>query len=262
MSEEQKKQLEAQLWNIANTLRGKMNADEFRDYILGFIFYKYLSERMHQYANDMLKQDGIRYEQIKENSRDGKAILAAVKEEALLKLGYFLKPSELFSHIAAKGNSLIENADGEASGSFILDDLQRILRNIEQSTMGTESQDDFDNLFEDLDLSSTKLGRTEKEKNTLISKVLSHLDKINFRIDDAKGDILGDAYEYLIGQFASGAGKKAGEFYTPQQVSTILARIVSQGKRRIKSVYDPTCGSGSLLLRVARQVKDVGYFYV
>lgn len=261
MSEEQKKQLEAQLWNIANTLRGKMNADEFRDYILGFIFYKYLSERMHHYANEILKEDGLQYENISETTAAGKEILEAVKEEALLKLGYFLKPSELFSAIAAKGNSAVENEEGEASSNFILPDLQRILRNIEQSTMGTESQDDFDNLFEDLDLTSTKLGRTEKEKNALIARVLSHLDKINFGLGDAKGDVLGDAYEYLIGQFASGAGKKAGEFYTPQQVSTILARIVSLGKTRLKTVYDPTCGSGSLLLRVARQVKDVGHFY-
>lgn len=261
MSEEQKKQLEAQLWNIANTLRGKMNADEFRDYILGFIFYKYLSERMHQYANEILQQDGIQYQDIDEASPDGRAILEAVKEESLLKLGYFLKPSELFSHIAAKGNSTVENAEGEAASNFILQDLARILRNIEQSTMGTESQDDFDNLFEDLDLTSTKLGRTEKEKNALISKVLAHLDKINFQLGDAKADVLGDAYEYLIGQFASGAGKKAGEFYTPQQVSTILARLVTLGKTRLKSVYDPTTGSGSLLLRVARQVKDVGAFY-
>jgi type I restriction enzyme M protein len=216
---------------------------------------------MHAYANEILAQDGILYDQVNENTAEGKAVLEAVKEESLLKLGYFLKPSELFSHIAAKGNSEVENEAGESASNFILEDLARILRNIEQSTMGTASQDDFDNLFEDLDLTSTKLGRTEKEKNALISKVLAHLDKINFQLDDAKGDVLGDAYEYLIGQFASGAGKKAGEFYTPQQVSAILARIVSQGKTRIKTVYDPTCGSGSLLLRVARQVKDVGHFY-
>jgi type I restriction enzyme M protein len=127
--------------------------------------------------------------------------------------------------------------------------------------MGTESEDDFDHLFEDLDLTSTKLGRTEDAKNALISKVLIHLDAINFRLDDADADVLGDAYEYLIGQFASGAGKKAGEFYTPQQVSTILARIVTTGKTRLKSVYDPTCGSGSLLLRVAREVSDVSDFF-
>jgi len=261
MSEEQKKLLETQLWNIANTLRGKMNADEFRDYILGFIFYKYLSERMHRYANEILKEDGITFEQVSEETEEGKEILEAIKEETLLKLGYFLSPSELFSQIAAKGNSTATNDEGEAVGNFILPDLARILRNIEHSTMGTDSQDDFDNLFEDLDLTSTKLGRTEKEKNALISKVLAHLDKINFRLDDAKGDVLGDAYEYLIGQFASGAGKKAGEFYTPQQVSTILARLVTRGKTRLKSVYDPTTGSGSLLLRVERQVKDVGGFY-
>ena len=101
----------------------------------------------------------------------------------------------------------------------------------------------------------------EGEKNTLIAKVLAHLDKINFQLDHAKVDVLGDAYEYLIGQFASGAGKKAGEFYTPQQVSTVLARLVTTGKKKLKSAYDPTCGSGSLLLRVAREVKEVGEFY-
>ena len=118
--------------------------------------------------------------------------------------------------------------------------------------MGSESEDDFGNLFEDLDLTSTKLGKTEKQKNELICKVLSHLDKIDFHIGNTELDILGDAYEYLISQFASGAGKKAGEFYTPQEVSMILAKIVSSGKSKLKSVYDPTCGSGSLLLRVAK----------
>lgn len=256
MSEEQKKLLEQQLWNIANTLRGKMDADEFRDYILGFIFYKYLSEKMYGYANEILKQDGIQYLTINENSDKGKAILEAVKEEALEKLGYFLKPSELFSEIVKRGNS-----DKEGQNNFILEDLGKILVNIEQSTMGTASEDDFDNLFEDLDLTSTKLGRTESAKNELILKVLSHLDNIDFKIEDTQLDVLGDAYEYLIGQFASGAGKKAGEFYTPQQVSKVLAKIVTTGKTKLKSVYDPTCGSGSLLLRVAKEVKDVGNYY-
>ena len=255
MSDEQKKQLETQLWNIANTLRGKMDADEFRDYILGFIFYKYLSEKMHLYADKLLKQDGLKYEDIKENSKKGKQYLEAIKEEALLKLGYFLKPSELFSEIARKGNSNTQESN------FILDDLAQILNHIEQSTMGTESEDDFNKLFEDLDLTSTKLGRTEKAKNEVISKVLAHLDKIDFKLEDTESDVLGDAYEYLIGQFASGAGKKAGEFYTPQYVSKILAKIVTTGKTKLKSVYDPTCGSGSLLLRVAQEVKEVSNFY-
>jgi type I restriction enzyme M protein len=250
MTEEQKKKLEQKLWDIANTLRGKMDADEFRDYILGFIFYKYLSERLHIFANSALSQDGIDFADIPENTDGGREILNAVAQATIDGLGYFLKPSELFRAMAKRG----------MAGQFILEDLARILNNIERSTMGTDSEDDFDDLFSDMDLTSSKLGRTEEAKNTLISKVLTHLDEIDFELENAESDILGDAYEYLIGQFASGAGKKAGEFYTPQQVSTILARIVTTGKTRLKNVYDPTCGSGSLLLRVAKEA-DVAEFF-
>ncbi|MGC6431743.1 MAG: type I restriction-modification system subunit M [Jejuia sp.] len=251
MSEEQKKLLETQLWNIANELRGKMDADEFRDYILGFIFYKYLSEKQYIYANKLLETETIKDYLKVIDTED----LEAIREESLIKLGYFLKPEELFSSIAKKGNANTEN-----ESNFILEDLESILNGIEQSTMGTESEDDFNKLFEDLDLNSTKLGRSTEARNELIAKVLSHLDKIDFALDDADADVLGDAYEYLIGQFASGAGKKAGEFYTPQQVSKILAKIVTTGKKRLKSVYDPTCGSGSLLLRVAREVEVDEFF--
>ena len=260
MSEDQKKQLEQQLWNIANTLRGKMNADEFRDYILGFIFYKYLAEKMDIYANTILKADKIKYKEIKENSKQGKAYIEAIKEESLEKLGYFLKPSELFSEVAKRGNSSDSNRN-EGENNFILEDLQKILNNIQLSTMGTASEEDFDHLFEDMDLNSTKLGKTPKARNEIIAKVLSHLDKIDFKLEQTEVDVLGDAYEYLIGQFASGAGKKAGEFYTPQEVSKVLAKIVTTGKKKLKSVYDPTCGSGSLLLRVAKEVKEVSNFY-
>ncbi|CAA0205198.1 type I restriction-modification system subunit M [Tenacibaculum maritimum] len=251
MSEEQKKVLEAQLWNIANELRGKMDADEFRDYILGFIFYKYLSEKQYLYANTLLETETIK-DYLKVTDADD---LHAIKDESLIKLGYFLKPNELFSSLAKKGN-----ANTETESNFILEDLESILNGIEQSTMGTESEDDFNQLFEDLDLNSTKLGRTTEARNSLIAKVLFHLDKIDFALEDSDADVLGDAYEYLISQFASGAGKKAGEFYTPQQVSKILAQIVTTGKKRLKNVYDPTCGSGSLLLRVAREV-EVDEFY-
>lgn len=250
MTDEQKKKLEQKLWDIANTLRGKMNADEFRDYILGFIFYKYLSERLYIYANSVLSEDGIDFAELDETTEEGAAISNAVAEAAIDELGYYLKPSELFSAVAKRGSK---------PGNFILEDLARILNNVERSTMGTESEDDFDDLFSDMDLTSNKLGRTEEAKNTLIAKVLTHLDEIDFELEKADSDVLGDAYEYLIGQFASGAGKKAGEFYTPQEVSTILARIVTTGKTRIKNVYDPTCGSGSLLLRVAKEV-EVGDF--
>ena len=253
MSEDHKKTLQTQLWNIANTLRGKMGADEFRDYILGFIFYKYLSERMHLFADEILKNDGIQFDQIDETTKQGAEMLAAIKEEAIERLGYFLKPTELFHKVAEKGARKTDN--------FILEDLTAVLKHIESSTMGHSSEDDFEGLFEDLDLGSSKLGKTENQKNELIAKVLVHLDKIDFRLADTEADVLGDAYEYLIGQFASGAGKKAGEFYTPQEVSTILAKIVTTGKKKLKSVYDPTCGSASLLLRVAKEVKDVVHFY-
>ena len=248
MSENNKKQLEQQLWNIANTLRSNMDADEFRDYILGFIFYKYLSEKMHAYANKLLIHDGIDYLDIKESSNEGAQYLELINKEALNSLGYFLKPTELFSVIAKRKDSIIE-------------ELEIILNNIEQSTMGSESEEDFGKLFEDLDLSSTKLGKSVEARNDLISKVLNHLDKIDFEIENVEADVLGDAYEYLIAQFASGAGKKAGEFYTPQEVSMILAKIVSTDKEKLKSVYDPTCGSGSLLLRVAKEVKEVSQFF-
>ncbi len=256
MTEEQKQRLEQQLWKIANELRGKMGADEFRDYILGFIFYKYLSEKQHLFANKLLETENVKdYADVIE--RDD---IEAIKEESLEKLGYFLLPDELFSAITEKGNIEVDEDDEDAKDNFILEDLQAILNSIEQSTMGTESEDDFNQLFEDMDLNSTKLGRSVGARNTLIAKVLSHLDKIDFALNDIHSDVLGDAYEYLIAQFASGAGKKAGEFYTPQQVSKILAKIVTLDKKQIKNAYDPACGSGSLLLRIGKEA-EVGEFF-
>jgi type I restriction enzyme M protein len=251
MTEDQKQNLERQLWNIANELRGKMGADEFRDYILGFIFFKYLSEKQYLHANHLLETEDIRdYHDITDDDD-----LEAIREDSLEKLGYFLRPDELFSSITRRGN-----ASSDTDSNFILDDLQAILNNVEQSTMGTDSEDDFNKLFEDLDLASTKLGRTVEARNGLIARVLKHLDAIDFALEEANSDVLGDAYEYLIGQFASGAGKKAGEFYTPQPVSRLLAKLVTLGKKRIKSAYDPACGSGSLLLRIAKET-EVGDFY-
>ena len=251
-----KQKLEATLWDIANTLRGKMSADDFRDYILGFIFFKYLSEKMEIYADEILHPDGITYDQITAKTKDRKAYLKAVSELSVEHLGYFLEPEELFKNIVPSG----EEAEG-ADAPFILDKLTAVLRHISDSTRGHESEDDFANLFEDLDLTSSKLGKGEKDKNNLVVKVLRKLATVDFELNDPAHDVLGDAYEYLIAQFASGAGKKAGEFYTPQEVSTVLARIVTTGKKRLKSVYDPTCGSGSLLLRVKREVLDVGTIY-
>jgi len=263
MSEEQKKLLEQQLWNIANILRGKISANQFQDYILGFIFYKYLSEKLEKKANEFLKPDGLTFTQIDENSNEGQEILAALKEATVDALGYFLKPSELFGSLAKKGNAKVINEDDEEQiqSTFILEDLANVLSSIEKSTMGSESQDDFDNLFYDIDLNSTKIGRTTKDRNDVIVKILTSLNEIDFDLDNTDGDVLGDAYEYLIAKFAEGAGQKAGEFYTPQQVSSILAKIVTTKKTKLKSAYDPTCGSGSLLLRVSKETQEVGHFY-
>lgn len=253
MSDEQKRKLEQQLWGIADLLRGKMNADEYKNYILGFIFFKYLSEKQYNYANTEL----LVGEEVEDYREVTKAeVIEAIKEESLEQLGYFLPPEDLFSNLTKQGNG-----KGGSAGNFILEDLQRILNDIERSTVNTESEDDFINLFEDLDLSSSKLGRRPEDRNETIVRILTLLDEIDFELSSSDSDVLGDAYEYLIGQFAAGAGKKAGEFYTPQQVSKVLAKIVTTGKKRILNVYDPTCGSGSLLLRVGKETDVQGGYY-
>lgn len=241
MSEELQQKLRNQLWTVANTLRGNMSAGDFMYYTLGFIFYKYLSEKIEKTADDILKDDDVSFKQAW-NSGD-EELKEALKEECIQDLGYFVEPEFLYSTII----SMIEHKEN------ILPALERSLKKIEDSTIGQDSEDDFGGLFSDIDLASPKLGKTADDKNRLISDVLVNLQGIDFGLNEAEDiDILGDAYEYMIGQFAAGAGKKAGEFYTPQEVSEILSEIVITGKNRLKSVYDPTCGSGSLLLRTAR----------
>lgn len=248
----QRQHIQEKIKSAIENLNGWMYADEYRHYILGLIFCKFLSDKLHNFADSILERDGIVFSDLDETTENGREILAAVRSATIDELGCFLMPSELFSVIAAKGSQ---------EGAFILDDLKALLSNIEQSALSECGYEEFDGLFNDLDLTSPKLGRTEEEKNSLISSILSELNRIDLLISDVQSDVLGDAYEYLISKFASGARKSAGEFYTPQTVSKILARIVSHGKTQLKSVYDPTCGSGSLLLRVAREVPNVGTFY-
>ncbi|MES2059694.1 MAG: type I restriction-modification system subunit M [Patescibacteria group bacterium] len=256
MSDDQKKLLEKQLWGVANVLRGKMHADEYRNYILGFIFYKYLSEKLERYVNDkLLAREKIAFAEIKENAKEGKEYLAHIKTACLSHLGFFLKPTELFSYLVKKGKGEIKGQE-----TFILEDLKNVLNSIEKTSAGTASEDDFKGLFDDMDLTSSKLGSKEKDKNEVVVEVLSLLSGIDFKLEDAKSDLLGDAYEYLIGEFAASAGKKGGEFYTPAQVSRLLAQIVSVDKKRIKSAYDATCGSGSLLLRLGEFTEVAKYY--
>ena len=246
---QQQSQLHKQLWAIANDLRGNMDASEFKNYILGIIFYRYLSENLERVIEkDYLSEDAISYEEAWRKPEYKNVLIQELTENS--DIGYLIEPEFLFSKMV----QLIK------VGKFDISVLSKAINSLGESTIGHSSQDDFEGLFDDMDLNSSRLGRGEKERTALISKIMLKINEIDFMHEDAEIDVLGDAYEYMIGQFAASAGKKAGEFYTPQAVSEILARIVTLGKKDIKDVYDPTCGSGSLLLRIAKHAK-VGKYY-
>lgn len=246
---QQQSQLHKQLWAIANDLRGNMDAAEFKNYILGIIFYRYLSENLQRIIeDDYLSEDGISYEEAWKKPEYKEALIKLLVDNS--DIGYLIEPEYLYSKMI----QMIK------VGQFDISVLSKAINSLGESTIGHSSQEDFEGLFDDMDLNSSRLGRGEKERSTLIGKIMLKINEINFMHGDAEIDVLGDAYEYLIGQFAASAGKKAGEFYTPQAVSETLARIVTLGKKEIKDVYDPTCGSGSLLLRIAKHAK-VGKYY-
>ncbi|MED1745746.1 type I restriction-modification system subunit M [Brevibacillus borstelensis] len=249
LQRQQQAELHKKLWDMANDLRGQMEAYEFKNYILGLIFYRYLSEKTETRVNKLLEEDKITYEKAWQDEEYRNALI----DELIQQIGYVIEPEYLFSNMIKE----IENGD---QGKFDIEMLQKAINAVTESTLGAASQEDFQNLFDDMDLSSSKLGRDVKSRSKLIAKIMVNINDIPFQLDDAEIDVLGDAYEYLIGQFAATAGKKAGEFYTPPQVSKILAKLVTVGKKDLKNVYDPTCGSGSLLLRVAKEA-NVRKFY-
>lgn len=245
----QQAELHTQLWAMANDLRGSMDASEFKNYILGLIFYRYLSDKLLRFVNEELKDDEITYIEAW-NNEEFKQDIIDLLVDSDSGLGYVIEPNNLWSTLIEKINIV----------QFDISMLAKAINDLTESTLGLASQRDFENLFDDMDLNASKLGKTEADRSALISKVMLKINDINFHYEDAEIDVLGDAYEYLIGQFAASAGKKAGEFYTPQQVSKLLAKLVTIGKNKLKNVYDPTCGSGSLLLRVAKET-DVVSFY-
>lgn len=250
MSKNQDK-IENRIWAIANKLRNKIEPDEFKSYCLGFVFYKFLSEKQNLYADEILKNDKKKFLDLNLKNKNDEKLIKIIEEESISNLGYHLNIEDLFLNICKK----------IANGDFILDTISKIFRKIENSTKGTESEESFEGLFDNIDLTSRKLGKSEEDKNKLISDILLELDKIEFSLVDYNQDILGDVYEYLISQFASSAGKKAGEFYTPQQVSKILSSITLGSVKNAKEVYDPTCGSGSLLLGLLREDKKIKSCY-
>lgn len=243
---QQQAELHKKLWAIANDLRGNMDASEFRNYILGLIFYRFLSEKSEAEVAEALSGEDMTYEEAWADPEYREDL----KGELLFTVGYYIEPQDLFSTMVKE----IENQ------RFDIEHLAQAIRKVETSTLGQNSEEDFIGLFSDMDLSSTRLGNTVKDRTALLSKVMVNLADLPFVHSDMEIDMLGDAYEFLIGRFAANAGKKAGEFYTPQQVSKILAQIVTLGKDKLRNVYDPTCGSGSLLLRVGKETKVYRYY--
>lgn len=227
------------LWNSADILRSKMDASEYKNYLLGLVFYKYLSDKMLYYAADVLEQptDNIKeaaeiYEQAYLDELLQDDLIENVKDE----FSYYIKPDLTFT-------KMVETI---YDGTFQLETLSQAFRDVEASS------EIYQNLFDDVDLYSRKLGSTPHKANQTISDVMKQLDQLD--LAGYSGDMLGDAYEYLIGQFASDAGKKAGEFYTPQPVAKLMTRIVLHGRENKKgfTIYDPTLGSGSLMLNARK----------
>lgn len=186
--------LETKLWAVADELRGNMDANEFKNYILGFIFYRFLSEKQEAYLNSELSEDKTTFEK----AYDDEDLQEDLKEASVEELGYFIQPMYLYKNIVEKCKV----------NDFIINDLGNAFNEITNSSQGTASEDDFEGLFEDIVLDSNKLGGKEKDRNKKLSDIILHLNDIDFELDNDEVDILGDAYEYLISQFASDAGKK------------------------------------------------------
>ena len=244
--QQHQKELCQKLWAMANALRGNMEAYEFKNYILGMIFYYYLSDRTEKYMVNLLKDDGISYEKAWADQEYREAVV----EESLRDLGFVIEPQYLFRNLV----NMVENR------SFDIEFLQKAINSLMESTIGNESQADFEGLFSDMQLDSTKLGHTVRDRSAVMAKIIASLDEINFSVEDTKIDVLGNAYEYLIGQFAATAGKKAGEFYTPSGPAELLCRLACLGLTDVKAAADPTCGSGSLLLRL-KNYANVRLYY-
>lgn len=242
-------ELAKQLWAIANDLRGSMDSSKFKDYILGTIFYRYLSERAEKYMNGLLENDGVTFQQATQNE----ALWAGVKEMALEHLGFIIEPDQLF-------NSLVEKIKG---GTFSIEDYEKAINSLVGSTIGQDSEAAFDKLFDDMNLQDKDLGKEVSQRTKLIGKVITKIYDIDFDFEDANFDVLGTAYMILIGLFASNAGKKGGEFFTPTKMSELVARLATLGLNIVKSACDPCAGSGSLLLEVKRHCaeKQVKHFY-
>jgi len=241
-------ELHKTIWRIANDLRGSVDGWDFKSYVLGFLFYRFISENLTDYLNEKERQgilaaggsqeeaDSFDFASLtNEEAEDGRAATVADK-------GFYIRPTDLFSNVRAraKGN---ENLNEQLAGIF---------RAIEDSAKGTNAEADLRGLFDDVDVNSSKLGNTVAERNAKLVKIMDAVGDLPLDHGSAQIDAFGDAYEYLMTMYASSAGKSGGEFYTPQEVAEVLTRLALDGRKDVERVYDPCAGSGSLLLKFAK----------
>lgn len=247
-STQQRAALHRQIWAIANDVRGAVDGWDFKQYVLGALFYRFISENFASYIE--AGDDSIRYAEL----ADG-VITPEIKDDAIKTKGYFIYPSQLFTNVAAKahGNEKLNT------------DLAAIFSAIESSANGYASEQDIKGLFADFDTTSNRLGNTVKDKNERLSKVLKRVAELDFGgFDTSRIDLFGDAYEFLISNYAANAGKSGGEFFTPQDVSRLIAQLAMHKQTSVNKIYDPACGSGSLLLQAKKHfdahIIEEGFF--
>ncbi|HBC39745.1 type I restriction-modification system subunit M [Candidatus Shapirobacteria bacterium RIFOXYD1_FULL_38_32] len=238
--EQERTELHRTIWQIANDMRGSVDGWDFKSYVLGMLFYRFISENLTNYINDDERRAGktdFDYATLSDKEAEfGRA--DTVKEK-----GFYILPSELFQNV-------LKNARNDAN---LNETLSTVFDNIEKSAKGSSSEDDLKGLFDDLDVNSNKLGNTVEKRNQKLTKLTEAVGGLNLgKYSDHTIDAFGDAYEFLMTMYASSAGKSGGEFYTPQEVSELLARITTVDKKEVNKVYDPACGSGSLLLKFAK----------
>ena len=240
MKEQEREELHKAIWNIANDLRGSVDGWDFKQYVLGFMFYRYISENITDYINAGEYEAGntaFNYADISDEEAE------QVRDDMVKTKGFFILPSQLFVNVRKRAKN---DAD-------LNETLEKIFKSIESSAQGTDSEENFKGLFDDVDVNSNKLGATVARRNEKLVKLLDSIG--DMKLGDYKDntiDAFGDAYEFLMGMYASNAGKSGGEYFTPQEVSELLTKLTVVGKTEVNKVYDPACGSGSLLLKFAK----------
>ncbi|MGL5948649.1 MAG: type I restriction-modification system subunit M [Aeromonas sp.] len=247
-SMQQRAALQRQIWAIANDVRGAVDGWDFKQYVLGTLFYRFISENFASYIEG--GDDSVNYAELPDS-----VITPEIKEDAIKTKGYFIRPSDLFVNMAKNANS----------NDSLNTDLAHIFAEIEASANGYPSERDIKGLFADFDTTSNRLGNTVKDKNARLAAVLNGVAKLDFgEFEENQIDLFGDAYEFLISNYAANAGKSGGEFFTPQHVSKLIAQLAMHKQTRVNKIYDPACGSGSLLLQAKKHfdahIIEQGFF--